>query len=64
MTPSYSPIVGKAWLERGGVFAVANIRGGGEFGPDWWKAAQRENRQLAFSGSTAGPTADCWWALP
>ena len=47
-TPYYSAIRGKAWLERGGVFAVANIRGGGEFGPAWWKAAQKENRQRAF----------------
>ena len=47
-TPSYSAIRGKAWLERGGVLAVANIRGGGEFGPDWWKAAQKENRQRAY----------------
>jgi prolyl oligopeptidase len=48
MTPWYGEITGKAWLERGGVFAVANIRGGGEFGPDWWKAAQKENRQRAY----------------
>ena len=34
-TPSYSPIRGKLWLERGGVFVLANIRGGGEFGPAW-----------------------------
>ncbi len=47
-TPAYDPIVGRGWLERGGLFAVANIRGGGEFGPDWWRAAQRENRQLAY----------------
>ena len=47
-TPYYSAIRGKAWLERGGTFAVANIRGGGEFGPDWWKAAQKEHRQRAF----------------
>ena len=47
-TPYYSAIRGKAWLERGGAFVVANIRGGGEFGPDWWKAAQKENRQRAF----------------
>ncbi|HSM37166.1 MAG TPA: prolyl oligopeptidase family serine peptidase [Longimicrobiales bacterium] len=46
--PGYSGTVGKAWLERGGVYAVANIRGGGEYGPDWWKAAQLENRQRAF----------------
>ena len=46
--PGYSGTVGKAWLERGGVYAVANIRGGGEYGPDWWKAAQLENRQRAY----------------
>src|SRR5690606_20662588 len=48
MTPSYSPIVGKDWLERGGVYVVANIRGGGEFGPAWHRAALKENRQRAF----------------
>ncbi len=47
-TPSYSATVGKAWLERGGVYVVANIRGGGEFGPAWHRAAQKENRQRAF----------------
>ena len=46
--PFYSAELGKAWLERGGVYALANIRGGGEYGPDWWKAAQLENRQRAF----------------
>ena len=35
MTPGYSALNGRAWLERGGVYAVANIRGGGEFGPQW-----------------------------
>lgn len=48
LTPSYHEVAGKAWLERGGVYVVANIRGGGEFGPDWWKAAQKENRQRAY----------------
>ena len=43
-TPGYSAIVGRAWLEEGGVYAVANIRGGGEFGPRWHQAALRENR--------------------
>ncbi len=47
-TPSYSAIVGKSWLERGGVYVVANIRGGGEFGPSWHRAAQKEHRQRAF----------------
>ncbi len=44
----YNPILGKAWLERGGVWATANIRGGGEFGPSWHQAAVRENRQRSF----------------
>ncbi len=46
--PSYSAAVGRSWLERGGVFAVANIRGGGEFGPQWHKAALKEKRQNAY----------------
>lgn len=48
MTPSYSPVTGAAWLERGGVYVLANIRGGGEFGPSWHRAAQLENRQRAY----------------
>ena len=46
--PSYSGIVGTAWLERGGVYVVANIRGGDEFGPAWHRAAMREKRQQSF----------------
>ncbi len=46
--PRYSAITGKAWLERGGVYVVANIRGGGEFGPAWHKAAIREHRITSF----------------
>jgi prolyl oligopeptidase len=48
MTPSYGAVTGAAWLERGGVYVVANIRGGGEFGPAWHRAALKENRQRAF----------------
>jgi prolyl oligopeptidase len=48
MTPSYNAGVGSAWLERGGVYVLANIRGGGEFGPGWHNAAIKENRQRAY----------------
>jgi prolyl oligopeptidase len=48
MTPSYAGALGRLWLERGGVYVVANIRGGGEFGPEWHKAALKAERQRAF----------------
>jgi len=48
MTSWYSGITGKLWLERGGVYVLANIRGGSEFGPRWHKAALLKNRQKAF----------------
>ena len=55
LTPSYSGsyenlsgAYGKLWLDRGGVFVLANIRGGGEFGPQWHAAALKENRHRAF----------------
>ena len=48
MTPGYSPYVGKLWLERGGVYVMANIRGGGEFGPAWHQAGLRTNRQVVY----------------
>jgi prolyl oligopeptidase len=48
MTPGYSAVNGSAWLERGGVYVVANLRGGGEFGPEWHRTAQREGRQKAY----------------
>ena len=47
LLPGYSATVGKLWLERGGVYVVANTRGGGEFGPRWHQAALQENRQRA-----------------
>jgi prolyl oligopeptidase len=48
MLPAYSASRGAAWLERGGVFVLANIRGGGEFGPAWHEAARKEHRQRAY----------------
>ncbi|WP_196140206.1 prolyl oligopeptidase family protein [Aliikangiella sp. G2MR2-5] len=48
MRPYYSALRGKAWLENGGVYVLANIRGGGEFGPAWHHAALKENRQRAY----------------
>jgi len=48
MEASYSGIIGKLWLERGGIYALANIRGGGEFGPLWHKAALKHDRQKAY----------------
>jgi prolyl oligopeptidase len=53
MTSGYSATVGKAWLERGGIYVVANIRGGGEFGPAWHRAAQKGNRQRAYDDFAA-----------
>ncbi|WP_282009578.1 prolyl oligopeptidase family serine peptidase [Brevundimonas aveniformis] len=49
----YIPEMGRLWLENGGVFVIANIRGGGEFGPAWHQAALRENRQRAFDDFAA-----------
>ncbi|MDP9894564.1 prolyl oligopeptidase [Variovorax boronicumulans] len=44
LQPSYSGSIGRAWLEQGGVYVIANIRGGGEYGPRWHQAALQENR--------------------
>jgi prolyl oligopeptidase len=48
MRPQYSGSTGSAWVERGGVYVLANIRGGGEFGPKWHQAARKEKHQNAF----------------
>lgn len=47
-TPSYSATVGHSWVARGGAYVVANIRGGGEYGPAWHQAALKGNRQRAY----------------
>ena len=46
--PNYSSNTGIGWLEQGGVYVLANIRGGGEFGPSWHQAAMKEKRQNAY----------------
>ena len=51
--PQYSGTVGRAWLARGGAYVLANIRGGGEFGPEWHHAAMRENHQNNFDDMIA-----------
>ncbi len=48
LTPFYWPVMGKLWLERGGVFVQANIRGGGEFGPAWHEAGLKTHRQRIY----------------
>ena len=53
MTPGYSGSVGKGWLEKGGAYAVANIRGGGEYGPRWHQAALKANRHKAYEDFAA-----------
>lgn len=53
LTPAYSGTLGRAWLERGGVYVVANIRGGGEYGPAWHQAALRERRHRAYEDFAA-----------
>jgi prolyl oligopeptidase len=53
LTPTYSGALGAAWLERGGAYALANIRGGGEYGPTWHQAALKANRHRAYEDLAA-----------
>lgn len=53
LQPAYSGSVGRAWLEQGGVYVIANIRGGGEYGPRWHKAALKADRLRAYEDFAA-----------
>jgi prolyl oligopeptidase len=53
LTPDYRGELGKLWLERGGALVVANIRGGGEFGPAWHEAGLKTNRQRIYDDFAA-----------
>jgi prolyl oligopeptidase len=53
MTPSYSATTGKLWLEHGGAYVLANIRGGGEFGPKWHEAGLNVHRQIIYDDFAA-----------
>jgi prolyl oligopeptidase len=53
LQPGYSGAIGRAWLGQGGVYVVANIRGGGEYGPGWHQAAVKANRLRAYEDCAA-----------
>lgn len=53
LQPFYSGSIGRAWLQRGGVYVIANIRGGGEYGPRWHQAALQANRLRAYEDFSA-----------
>jgi len=52
-TPGYAGVLGKLWLSRGGTYVLANIRGGGEYGPTWHTQAMREGRHLVHEDFAA-----------
>ncbi len=56
LTPSYSGIIGRGWLARGGTYVVANLRGGGEYGPHWHQSATKEHRHRVYEDFAAVAT--------
>jgi prolyl oligopeptidase len=53
LTPSYSGVIGRGWLARGGTYVVANLRGGGEYGPQWHLSATKEHRHRVYEDFAA-----------
>ncbi|MFE0024466.1 prolyl oligopeptidase family protein [Amycolatopsis sp. NPDC059021] len=53
LTPGYSGVIGRGWLARGGTYVVANIRGGGEYGPDWHTSAIKADRHKVYEDFAA-----------
>ena len=53
LTPSYSGVIGRGWLARGGTYVVANLRGGGEYGPQWHQSAVKEHRHRVYQDFAA-----------
>ncbi|WP_199433374.1 prolyl oligopeptidase family serine peptidase [Qaidamihabitans albus] len=53
LTPSYSGVIGRGWLARGGTYVVANLRGGGEYGPDWHNQAVKAHRHRVYEDFAA-----------
>jgi prolyl oligopeptidase len=53
LTPFYSGVVGRGWLARGGTYVVANLRGGGEYGPAWHESAVKEHRHRVYEDFAA-----------
>lgn len=53
LEPTYRGLMGRLWLERGGVYVLANLRGGGEFGPNWHQAVLKENRYKVYEDFVA-----------
>jgi prolyl oligopeptidase len=53
LTPSYSGVIGRGWLARGGTYVVANLRGGGEYGPEWHTQAVKAERHRVYEDFAA-----------